>query len=88
MVVIVLVRTGSKYDEWYENNIIYMIRKFGEMKRCEYYIIREGEGSVYDKLKMFKECTDDVNYLYFDLDIIIKKPIDYLIKDDFTLVNA
>ncbi len=88
MVVVVLVRTGKKYDEWYENNIIYMIKKFGERSDTKYHIIREGEGSVYDKLKMFKECTDDVNYLYFDLDIIIKKPIDHLIKDNFTLINA
>ena len=89
MVVIVLVRTGKKYDEWYENNIIYMIKKFGERSRdTKYHIIREGEGSVYDKLKMFKECTDDVNYLYFDLDIIIKGSVEHLIKDDFTLINA
>ena len=66
MVVVVLVRTGKKYDEWYENNIIYMIKKFGERSDTKYHIIREGEGSVYDKLKMFKECTDDVNYLYFE----------------------
>ena len=86
MVVVVLVRTGKKYDEWYENNIIHMIQD--NLNYDDICVIREGEGSVYDKLKMFKVCTDDVNYLYFDLDIIIREAVDYLIKDHFTLINA
>jgi hypothetical protein len=86
MVVVVLVRTGKNYDEWYENNIIHMIQD--NLNYDDICVIREGEGSVYDKLKMFKVCTDDVNYLYFDLDIIIREAVDYLIKDHFTLINA
>jgi len=89
MVTVVLVCTGNKYDEWYINNILHMIRNHGKLNyRFEYHIIREGEGSVVDKLKMFKVCTDDINYLYFDLDIIIRGPIKHLIKDNFTLINA
>ena len=69
MVVVVLVRTGKKYDDWYENNIIHMIHH--NLTYDDICVIREGEGNVFDKLKMFKICTDDVNYLYFDLDIIL-----------------
>jgi hypothetical protein len=65
-----------------------MIREHGKLKYDEVHIIREGEGVVFDKLQMFKECTDNVNYLYFDLDIIIKDSITHLIKDTFTLINA
>ncbi len=89
MVTIVLVCTGNKYDEWYVDNILHMIRNHGKLRyRFEYHVIREGEGVVFDKLQMFKECTDNINYLYFDLDIIIKDSIIHLIKDDFTLINA
>ena len=88
MVIIVLVCTGNKYDEWYVDNILHMIREHGKLKYDEVHIIREGEGVVFDKLQMFKDCIDDVNYLYFDLDIIIKGSIVHLIKDDFTLLTA
>lgn len=88
MVTIVLVCTGNKFNEWYVNNILHMIEKFGKLKYDDVFVIRDGEGSYYDKLQMFKYCTDDKNYLYFDLDIIIKNNISFLLKDDFTLLNA
>lgn len=89
MVTIILVCTGNKYDEWYVKNILHMIQKHGQLFcRFEYQIIREGEGNVFDKLKMFKLCTENKNYLYFDLDIIIKDSIKQLIKDEFTILNA
>ena len=71
MVTIILVCTGNKFDEWYVDNILYMICEYGKLEYNKVHIIRDGEGSYYDKLKMFKECTDDVQYLYFDLDIIV-----------------
>ena len=42
------------------------------LKYDKCHVIRDGEGSVYDKLQMFRDFTDDVNYLYFDLDVVIK----------------
>ena len=63
MVTIVLVCTGNKYDEWYVDNILHMIRNHGKLRyRFEYHVIREGEGVVFDKLQMFKECTDNIIY--------------------------
>tara|TARA_Y100000004_G_scaffold44620_1_gene48999 strand:- start:606 stop:1166 length:561 start_codon:yes stop_codon:yes gene_type:complete len=88
MVEIILVCTGNKFEEWYVDNIIYMIEKYGKLNYEKYHVIREGEGSYYDKLTMFKHFTDDINYLYFDLDIIIKNNIDHLVKDNFTTLHA
>jgi len=88
MVTVVLVCTGNKYDEWYVDNVLYMICKHGKLEYDRVHIIRDGEGSVYDKLQMFKECAKDEHYLYFDLDVVIKGPITRLVKDDFTLLHA
>ena len=48
MVDLVFVRTGDKYEEWYEKNLIYMAEKFGKLKIDNIIAIREGEGAVYD----------------------------------------
>ena len=66
------VCTGDKFDEWYVDNLLYMVEKHGNLKYDKCHVIRDGEGNVYDKLQMFRDFTDDVNYLYFDLDVVIK----------------
>ena len=88
MVELILVRTGDKFDEWYVDNLLYMVEKHGKLKYDKCHVIREGEGSVYDKLQMFRDFTDDVNYLYFDLDVVIKGDVNHLVRDDFTLLFA
>ena len=86
MVNLVLVRSGNKYSKWYEHNIVHMLKD--NLDYEELIVIEDGEGSVYDKLKMFKLCNDDENYLYFDLDIIIKGSVCHLVRDKFTLLHA
>ena len=88
MVELILVRTGDKFDEWYVDNLLYMVEKHGNLKYDKCHVIRDGEGNVYDKLQMFRDFTDDVNYLYFDLDVVIKGDVNHLIRDDFTLLFA
>lgn len=88
MVTIVLVCTGTKYEEWYVENLLYMIDQYGQLQYDNLHVIRDGEGSVYDKLKMFKECCEEENYLYFDLDVVIKGSIKRLLKNEFTLLHA
>ena len=88
MVDLVFVRTGDKYEEWYEKNLIYMAEKFGKLKIDNIIAIREGEGAVYDKLKMFDICTENKFYIYFDLDVVIKGDVNHLIRDDFTTLFA
>ena len=61
MVELILVRTGDKFDEWYVDNLLYMVEKHGNLKYDKCHVIRDGEGSVYDKLQMFRDFTDDVN---------------------------
>ena len=75
MVDLILVRTGNRFEKWYVDNILYMVEKHGNLKYDKVHVIEDGEGSYYDKLQMFKYFTDNVNYLYFDLDIIIKDDI-------------
>ena len=88
MVEIILVCTGDRFGEWYVNNILHMIQKNGKLKYDNFHVIRTGEGSYYDKLQMFRDFTDDVNYLYFDLDVVIKGDVNHLVRDDFTLLFA
>ena len=88
MVDLVFVRTGDKYEEWFEKNLIYMAEKFGKLKIDNIIAIREGEGAVYDKLKMFDICTENKFYIYFDLDVVIKGDVNHLIRDDFTTLFA
>ena len=88
MVELILVCTGDKFDEWYVENLLHMIEKNGKLKYDKCHIIRDGEGNVYDKLQMFRDFTDDVNYLYFDLDVVIKGDVNHLVRDDFTLLFA
>ncbi len=88
MVDLILVRTGNRFEKWYVDNILYMVEKHGNLKYDKVHVIEDGEGSYYDKLQMFKYFTDNVNYLYFDLDIIIKGDINHLIRENFTVLNA
>lgn len=87
--VILYVCTGTKYSTWWVDNLKYMIKnQFNDDEVIDIQGIREGEGSVYDKLKLFKEFKDNEQYLYFDLDVVIRSDIRNLIKKDFTLLYA
>ena len=86
---IILVNTPPKYgDDWWVNNITYML----DNVQCKYekisVINTVQYGGVYDKLRIFKEFKEDKQYLYLDLDLVIKKPIDHLLYEDFTILKA
>ena len=87
MTTLVMVCTGDKYPRSACTNIEYQLYNVGfEYSRT--HVITRGEGSVYDKLKMFEQCRkEDENYVYFDLDVVIKDTID-VVRDDFTLLYA
>ena len=88
MVTLVLVCTGTKYNDFHINNVIHMVDKFGNLNYHNIKIFREGEGNVFDKLQIFKECTGSGYYIYFDLDVIIKGDISTLLRDEFTTLFA
>jgi len=87
MTTVVMVCTGDKYPLKAVADIEYQLHNV-EFKYDRTHVITRGEGSVYDKLKMFQECRrEDENYVYFDLDVVIKDAID-VVRDDFTLLYA
>ena len=86
---IILVNTPPKYgDDWWVNNITYML----DNVQCKYekisVINTVQYGGVYDKLRIFKEFKEDKQYLYLDLDLVIKKPINHLLHEEFTVLKA
>ena len=68
---IICVRTGNKFDQWYEDNLKYMIDKFSGLQYDEFVVISDDEyEGVFNKLLMFDRYRTGQN-LYFDLDVII-----------------
>ena len=67
MTTLVMVCTGDKYPRKACTNIEYQLVNVGfEFDRT--HVVTRGEGSVYDKLKIFEQCNkEDENYVYFDL---------------------
>ena len=69
---VICVRTGNKFDQWYENNLKYMVDKYSNLQYNEFAVIREGQyEGVFNKLHMFEQFKDGQN-IYFDLDVLIK----------------
>ena len=69
---VICVRTGDKFDSWYEENLKHMIDTYSNLNYSSFEIIRDDvyEG-VYNKLLMFDRYRDGQN-IYFDLDVLIK----------------
>lgn len=90
MTEIVLVNTPPKYgDAWWTDNIMYMLDNVG-FEYNSINIIHNGQyEGVYNKIGIFNECKDPgTQYLYLDVDMVIKKPIDHLLTEDLTVINA
>lgn len=75
MVRVILVRTGSKYDVWYEDQLKHMIDKYSNLEYNSFHVIKDhvydDEYKTFNKLLMFDRFRDGQN-IYFDLDTIIK----------------
>ena len=51
---IICVRTGNKFDKWYEDNLKYMVDKYSNLEYDEFVVIRDEEyEGVFNKLQMF-----------------------------------
>ena len=86
---LVLVNTPPKYGStWWTDNIIHMLK--GNLNIDEVHIINDIKfGGVYDKLRIFEMCKDsNTQYLYLDLDVLIKSDIRHLLRKKFTLLHA
>lgn len=91
MLRVICVRTGSKYDEWYEHNLKHMIDKYSNLQYNEFVCITDDiyddERGVFNKLQMFDKYKDGQN-IYFDLDVLIKGDCNHFLRDDFTVLHA
>ena len=78
---VILVNTPPTYGElkWVDN-IEWMLE--GNLEFDSIQIINDVElGGVYDKLRIFDLCRDrKKQYIYFDLDLIIKDNISHLLR--------
>ena len=89
---VICVRTGTKYNEWWENNLKYMVDNYSGLKYDEFVVVKENlyELQVANKLIMFDRYRDGQN-IYFDLDIVIKDDCNkFLTKEEdaiFLLIN-
>ena len=86
---IICVCTGTKYDDWYVNNLKHMIDKYSGLDYTFFHIMKEDryEG-VFNKLLLFEKFKEDKNYLYFDLDVIIRSDCNRFIYDDLHVCHA
>lgn len=85
---IICVNTGSKYSQWYTDNLKYMIDKYSNLEYTSFEVVNEVMfGGVYDKLQIFDKFKDGQN-LYFDLDVLIKNDCNKFICKDLTVCHA
>jgi hypothetical protein len=88
---IIAVNTGTKYSEWFVDNLKHMIDTYSNLKYDSFEVIRDDiyddDRGVFNKLLMFKYFTDDQN-IYFDLDMLIKGDCNNFLRKDFTLCHA
>lgn len=86
---LILVNTPPKYgNRWWTDNMLHMLE--GNLDIDDVHIIDDVEfGGVYDKLRIFNVCRNrKKQYLYLDLDVLIKGDIRHLLREDFTLLRA
>lgn len=85
---VICVRTGDKFDEWYEYNLKHMVDTYSGLQYDEFVVIRDDEyEGVFNKLQMFDRFRDGQN-IYFDLDVVIRKDCNHFLRKDFTLCYA
>lgn len=88
---IICVNTGTKYSDWYVDNLKHMIDKYSCIKYDSFECITDNtyddERGVFNKLQMFDRFRDKQN-LYFDLDVLIKGDCNHFLRKKFTLCHA
>jgi hypothetical protein len=91
MLRVICVRTGDKYNQWYEDNLKHMVDTYSGLDYDEFVCIHDDvyddERGVFNKLQMFDKFRDGQN-IYFDLDIIIRDGCNNFLRKDFTLCHA
>lgn len=85
---VICVRTGDKFDQWYEDNLKHMVDTYSGLQYDEFVVIRDDEyEGVFNKLQMFDRYRDGQN-IYFDLDVLIKGDCNHFLRKEFTVCHA
>ena len=85
---IICVKTGTKYDQWYVDNLKHMIDTYSCLQYDKFHVITEDHyDGVFNKLLMFEKFTQN-NYLYFDLDVVIKGDCNRFVYDSLHVCHA
>lgn len=86
---IIVVCTGTKYSEWFVQNMMYMIDRYGIFHIDEFRVIRDEQFETsMNKIQMFNLFRSGWN-LYFDLDVVIRDYLDESIfRKNFTVLNS
>lgn len=85
---VILVNTPPDYGDniWVENMEEMLEYNLHYDSLC---VITEPDlGGVYDKIQIFNKCKQDKQYIYLDLDMIIKGDIHHLLRKEFTVLHA
>ena len=86
---VICVRTGEKYNQWYEDNLKHMIDTYSGLEYDSFEVIRNNEYDlqVFNKLQMFDRYRDGTN-IYFDLDVLIKGDCNKFLRNELTVCHA
>lgn len=86
---VIVVCTGTKYSEWFVENMMYMVDRFCMFHIDEFCVIREDKfDTSMNKIQMFDLYRTGWN-LYFDLDVVIKSVLtESILKRNFTVLNS
>ena len=95
MLRIITMRYGDEYDKWYEDNFVYMINKYSNLKYDELYVLDDIDSNfandktkMFNKLSLFKKFNDGCINMCFDIDTIIKGDLNKFVTDEFTMCDA
>lgn len=89
MTEVILVNTPPKYGQsWWTDNMKHMLDSVNFKYKNINIISDEKYEGVYNKIAMFDRFKEEKQYLYLDVDMIIKDSIDHLVRENFTLLNA
>tara|TARA_E500000318_G_scaffold10018_1_gene8988 strand:+ start:559 stop:1179 length:621 start_codon:yes stop_codon:yes gene_type:complete len=90
---IICTRTGDKFNQWWEDNLKFMVDKYSNIEYDEFVCIRdnrfEDDYGTFNNLIMFDRYRDnDWINLQFDLDVIIKGDCNKFLKKELHVCDS
>ena len=90
---VICIRTGTKFDQWYVDNLKHMIDKYSNLEYEEFVCIEEDvfddDYGTFNNLLVFDRFREDDWYnICFDLDVIIKGDCTQFITDELHVCDS